>query len=633
MQIKYIDSDRELKVLVKELINTNLHNVSCVGMDTEGTGLDPHSNKIRLIQIAITQELVYIIDLFKINKEVYLICLKRIIALFKQYKTVVIWQNFKYDLQMFWGIGIDWYRVNLFDTMLAAQMLDAGLDVKYNLQDIAGRYLYSYVDKAEQRSDWSKELTKEQIEYAALDAVLMIKLYRVLDKKLKEVTNNGTTLEAVFDLEMKAIFPIASMEYYGLRLDVDRLVNHAKPEYEALLEKAEQTFLELMPTRYARYNILGELVDKGIDLNSNSQILEVLQEIGIPNPNPDIDAKLIQSTARTTVGLVDLVEYAIVYALLDHRGASKLLNGYVNALPNTINPITNRIHASFRQSINTGRVAISSPNLQQIPRPKPNQQYTIRSCFVHESGYIYALADYSQVELRVIAEVIHQATGCDVMLREFLDGKDPYANTAALLSGMSYEDFCKLEKSEYKSRRQSAKAVRLGFNYCMGAKKFKNYAKLNYSVTMSQKQADENRKTYFNAYPGLQKYHYMFKDKSILEAYTLPPFNRRRLWEVYEGAGALVNQGIQGTSADITKVAMYYLFDELYNKGYHPAASHDIKLVLQVHDEIILEAKEHLGEYALHILEKYMIQAGQEIIKSCPILADGNLVHSLAEKN
>jgi DNA polymerase I-like protein with 3'-5' exonuclease and polymerase domains len=609
-----------------------MQGVKYLGMDTETTGLDPHSSKVRLIQIALTEDVVYVIDLFKVSLDNFLICFKRLIKLFKQYRIVVIFQNFKFDLQMFWSIGIDFYRVNVFDTMLAAQMLEAGLDVEYNLEALCARYLSQKIDKTEQKSDWSKDLTREQITYAVTDVIVLLNLYVVLNRKLKKETNNGTSLEEVFNLEMKVIFPLASMEYYGLKLDTDKLLNHAKPEYEAIKEQAEKTFLELMPTRYPRYNLLGELVDKGIEISSSNQVLKVLQEIGIPNPNPDINAKLIQSTGKEAVGLVDLVEYPIVYALLDFRGASKLLNGYINALPNKINSITNRIHAYYRQSINTGRVAMFDPNLQQIPRPKPNQQHTIRSAFIPEYEYVYAKTDFSQVEIRVIAEVIYTSTGCDVMLKEFLENKDPYISTAALISGISYEECLALPDKERKSKRQAAKALRLGLNYGLGYRKFSRYAKLQYNVEMTVKQAKYNIEMYFKAYPGLKQYQDSFTNKGIMEAYTMPPYNRRRLWELKASPGALVNQRVQGTSADITKVAMVYMFEYLYDQGYYPVANQDVKLVLQVHDELVLEVKEPLAEQYLNKLNECMIKAGELVIKNCPILVEGKIAKSLAEK-
>lgn len=237
-------------------------------------------------------------------------------------------------------------------------------------------------------------------------------------------------------------------------------------------------------------------------------------------------------------------------------------------------------------------------------------------------------ADYSQIELRVMAEVANEPT----MLQEFLDGKDPYASTAALLSQMDYEDFCALEKPDYKKRRQNAKAVRLGYQYGMGWRKFKTYAKQTYGVSMTDDDAYTNRVVFFEVYSKLVDYHNQFSSPYCLEVRTIAPFHRRRVWLEYPGIPQLCNHPIQGTSADITKLSLALLFERLYDDGYSPTQSQDVKMSLTIHDEDIIEATIEKGEYGKLLLEKCMKDAGETVLKVCPVDCEAKIMNNLSEK-
>ena len=153
-----------------------------------------------------------------------------------------------------------------------------------------------------------------------------------------------------------------------------------------------------------------------------------------------------------------------------------------------------------------------------------------------------------------------------------------------------------------------------------------------FGISMTHEEAEQYYRRYFEAYPGLKEFHDSLKDKSLREARTLEPFRRRRLWTDYPGVPQISNLPIQGTAGDIQKLAIANIYEELYRDGYNPCLSQDVRLVLNVHDELEIEAKEDKAEYAREMLERNMIAAGEYVIHDCPILADAAIVDNLAQK-
>lgn len=623
--IVYIRNSAKLLDVVNELIHSA---PKILSIDSEGTGLDPHIDKMRLFQIC-HESIVYVIDVFVCDKvpELLNYLIKNLS------KTMWVCQNWSFDMKFLWSLGVDFSRSILFDTMIAAQLIDAGLDVRCDLASICYRYLGVKLDKSQQKSDWSKdELDKDQILYAAKDTLYLKPLSKELHKYLHQKKQY-----AVFKyIEMRSLPAFAAMEWNGITLNTDKL-SESLPYYQGKLQEAETHFLTHFPERYVRKDLFSNIIDQGISLTSPQQLLEAIRSLGIPNPlynkdSPDtkLSDPIITSTAADVIKLLDVVDYPALIDLLDYRKINTLLTKYVLTLPKLVNPVTNRLHTKYNQLVSTGR-ASSSPNLQNLPRPNKKDLYTIRESFIPSEGYTLVGCDYSQIELRVIAEVIYQLTSDDTMLQEFLDGKDPYANTAALISNMTYDEFVALDPDIYAQKRQSSKAVRLGYNYCMSAGRFRNYSRIQYGVVMTAKEAKNNRKSYFAAYPGLTVYHQSFADKSIREARTLAPYNRARFFDVYPGIPALANHPIQGTSADILKLAMGILYDQLHDAGYSPTQSHDIRMLLNIHDEIVLECKHELGDLSINYLQTAMIEAAKPL-KYCPVEAEAKLMENLSKK-
>lgn len=619
MKIHYIRTQREVEDLANTLLRVE---PTYIGIDSEGTGLSCHTARMRLLQLAVN-DYVYVIDCFKAPN--FAKPLSYVIE--SRPDLIYVGHNLKFDLQFFWKNGLDFSKSKLFDTMLAAKVLESGLPVRFSLDEVAERFLNVELDKSYQKSDWSVEnLSKEQIQYAAKDSIIVNALAPILRQRLRD-----EHAIPVFKLEMRTLLCTAAMEYFGARLDLNEL-DKLKPIYEERLEKAEDDFLSYVDNRYIKHDFNGNLIDKGLLLSSSAQVIRALRDAGVPNPEEAIDGieqdELITKSGKKVVKLLDLEKYPIINALLVHRGLSKLLTGYVYKLPHLVNSATGRVHPNFNQCIRTGRFGCSDPNLQNLPRPNPDDPITVRSCFIANPGNKLIDCDYSQIELRVMAEV----SGDENMLQEFLDGKDPYAATAAALCGLPYEKFMELPKTEYKAWRQKAKAIRLGYQYSMGAPKFKNVAKTDYNQSFTTEEAKANRRQFFQAYPKLIEYHKSFSNKELREARTLPPFNRKRQWDIYPGTPGLCNHPVQGTSADIQKLAMSLIYEELYKEGYSPVHSHDIMPILTIHDEIVLEAREDLAEHAKELLERCMLQAGRVVLSKCPVKAEAKIIDNLSEK-
>lgn len=623
MKIKYCTDSSHLKLFKQAWENaTDL----VVGFDTETTGLSAHSSKLRLLQFAIGSE-VYIIDCFKIE-DVF----KKVDSILDLREDItLVGQNLKFDIQFLWANRINFEHLQLFDTMISAQILAMGLSLGFGLDDIVARYLNIHVSKDEQKSDWSiLDLTESQLRYAAIDVLSVKQLYPILKSLIEK-----ESLQELFNLEHRTLYATAAMEFFGVKCNKDKIAE-MRPFFENKLKEAEKTFLSTITERYKTISFSGKVVHEGLELSSSSQVLRGLQSLGVKDPlEPD---KILQSTGSNHLKLIDnAYDYPGLAALFDYRKASKLLTAYIYSLPNLINPVTERLHTNYRQMVSTGRFSSSSPNLQQMPRPSKDNPVNIREAFQPEPGYVFVQADFSQIELRVMAEVVYVSTGDRAMLDEFIEGKDPYTNTAALLMGYDYYSMFEEGslKPEYKPLRQSAKAVRLGLNYAMQAPKLRTYSKQTYGVDMSEQEARLYRERYFDSYKGLALYHESCDTRELRDrpiAYSLEPFKRPRVWEDYPGPSGLSNHPIQGSSADITKLAMSMIYERLFDLGYSPTQSHDIKPVLTIHDEVVLEAKEHLVELASTILQESMIGAAQVVLKICPVEAEVNIMKSLAEK-
>src|SRR5262245_24166045 len=342
-----------------------------IGLDTETTGLDPHTSKLRLIQLA-TPAQVYLIDCFRLNAEQ----LTPILGLLAAPRPLKIAHNAKFDAKFLLrhcGIRL----AGIFDTYLASVLASAGDENnRHGLDAVATRYLDTRVVKDMQMSDWRAELSRNQLEYAAYDAAILLSLYEKLQAKLAE-----SDLLLAAEIEFDCILVIAAMELAGFYLDVGRwreLIGKFRAAHEIVSEELQHE----LSAGAAQMTLFGEVAER-INLDSPSQVKDALARIGIEVD--DTREWTLQKLAR---------EHPVLEKLIEHRSLSKNLSAYGEGVLDYINPLTGRIHADFRQiGTPTGRITTSSPSLQQIPH---TTEY--RSCFRAPAGRQFIVADYCVAE-------------------------------------------------------------------------------------------------------------------------------------------------------------------------------------------------------------------------------------------
>ncbi|CAA9396890.1 MAG: PolA [uncultured Rubrobacteraceae bacterium] len=433
-----------------------IRGVEAVGTDTETTSLSPRDGEARLLQLA-TPEQTFVIDLFEVRD---ITPLKEAL----EGGPVKALHNAKFDYQFLkelHGVAL----APVFDTMLAAQLLDGGRQgAAYGLDAVAERYLDESPDKAEQRSDWSGKLTERQLEYAARDAAVLLPLREKLLEALE-----AEELGRVSKIEFAAVCSIAEMELAGVKLDVARW----KELEKTVRERRDEAALALESHFPEPEGVLPlEGLGPRLNLNSPQQITDAFRSIGI-------------ELADTKVWTLLKVDHPAAKALLRYRELQKKLGTYLETYPKFIHPKTGRIHANFLQCrVPTGRLACANPNIQQIPHEEE-----FRRCFVAEDGHTLVIADYSQIELRILAEV----SGDPAFVEAFREGEDLHSLTAATMYGIAMDEVTKDQRSD-------AKRINFGLMYGRGAKSLS--AQLGTDEARGRQLIDE----YFANYPKVQRF-------------------------------------------------------------------------------------------------------------------------------
>lgn len=552
-----------------------LFQAEILAIDCETTGLDPLTDSIRLIQIAAPNHPVVLIDLPAIPKSDRPL-LKKLLC----NSAVKIAHNAKFDWQFLTLAGLQ-PSGQFFDTQLAYKVLTAGLKTSSSLQNIVKKLLHLQLDKTQQISDWCKPLTKVQLHYAAVDAAILLDLYSILLNKLKQAK-----LLKIARLEFQCMPVVAQMELNGMLFDLSRWqILGAKLEAEKT-----DTLNQLKQLRIAssQMSLLPELTD-AVNPNSPQQVLAALQAIGI-KINSTNQSKLVSLAAQ----------YPIIQALLSYRRLSKIIGTFTEKLPQHIHPKTGRIHPNYYQlGAKSGRFSCRKPPLQNIPRDE-----AARSCFIAAPGYKIIKADYSQIELRIMARLSGDTKMCQV----YRQGADLHRLTASLVTGKYINEVTEED-------RRLAKAINFGLIFGMGAAKLQIYAQVKYGVAMTLEQAKAFRKRFFEAYPGIARWHENIKRKyiqGIKESRTLA--NRRRRWVNKPRLSELFNHPVQGLNADINKLAMVKLSI--------PLAKFRTKLICVRHDEIVLECPETEVEQVSNILHNCMVAAAQKFLSPIPVVLD-----------
>jgi DNA polymerase-1 len=556
---EYITTSAQLDAVLPALCDAPF-----LAVDTETTGLDPLKDHVRLIQFALPDR-VLVVDASQVP-------VQRLAPVFAA-THLLAFHNAKFDLKFLRAAGLPWPDASVFDTMLVAQLLGAGtaegMLKECGLAPVAQRYLGVELDKALQTSDWTGSLTRAQLYYAARDAQVTVQLVSVLRDALA-----AAALERVAAIECQCVPALAWLELAGLPIDAQRWRDRARQEaYQAQAFEA-QLYTILAQSR----NGSGHLFPEALNWQSPQQVLDLLQH------REHAITKTDSETLTALVGADPLIP-----VLLDYREAEKRAGTYGLAwLDKALHAVSDRVHADYLQlGSKAGRMSCSKPNIQNLPR---TEKY--RSCITAEPGNCIVKADYSQIELRIAAVIAQDMA----MLAAYQAGQDLHTTTAARLLGATPEQVTS-------ESRQLAKAVNFGLLYGMVAATLQTYARHHYRVSLTPGEAEQYRRRFFDAYPGLRRWHRETAATHPTETRTL--VGRRRL--DVKAFTERLNSPVQGTGADGLKWALAQLFA-------HRDEAPDARLAAVVHDEIVAECPIEAAEQTAAWLQRHMTAAMSEIL-------------------
>lgn len=552
-----------------------------IGFDTETTGLDPHQARLRLMQLATADE-SFIIDLFHFPTEQ----LRPVLDLLAADSPVKIAHNAKFDASFLWH-HLQTKLGATFDTYLASLLISAGRESdRHSLEATAFRYLNIEMDKSSQLSDWSGELNDTQLEYAALDAQILMALREKMQLKLEDLS-----LTKVAQLEFDCINPVAAMQLAGIYLDAGcwrKQVAETQAEYDKVAATLRQELSAGLPQMS-----LFEEATSSINLDSPAQVKDALNRLGIQ----------VDSTSEWRLHNL-AAEHHVIELLLKYRGLSKSLSAYGLSLLDFINPVTGRIHANFRQiGTPTGRMGCAAPGLHQVPNEKKYRQ-----CFRAPAGRKLVIADFSQIEMRILAEF----SSDEALLVAFNSGADLHRSTYSQMLGIPLADVTNEQRSQ-------AKGLNYGLVYGMGAEGLAN--KINSSVPEAEKLINK----YFAAYPGVARWLNDAANIAVNERQSRSASGR--LWKFSfdvkdrSQLGALKRVGknapIQGTGSDLFKRAMILIDEALQN--------FDAQIVHCIHDEFVVECDEKFADEIATIVSNQMVAAGKEYLPRVPVEAEAKV--------
>jgi DNA polymerase I-like protein with 3'-5' exonuclease and polymerase domains len=518
------------------------------------SGLEPRLSRIRLVQIYAPGFPVYIFDMSRINVHI----------LAPLWDRPVIFHNAMFDLKHLLFSGANPTKVGC--TMLMENCLSGNLR---SLADLAAEYLGLEVSKEQQVSDWNADtLTDEQLSYAALDAYLVHCLYVELRCRLLE-----EGLEHCYKLMRDAQRALAEMMVAGTGFNADAHSDVVR-EWEAQRDTARARCLEVF--------------GPDVDLDSPAQVADWFAK--------HLDQETLVKWPRTKKGrlstkaedLAAIGSHPAVLAQTEYKALQTLLSTFGGPYLRHINPVTGRLHGDFRFGASTGRLRCGQPNVQNVPKQK-----SFRALFVARPGYRLVKADYSQAQLRIIAELSRDAA----MLQVFRDGGDIHSLTASAITG---KEICQVTKEE----RAAAKSIVFGFSFGLSANGFRKKARAEYGVDFTSEEARRVRRVFFRSYPGIERYQRQLVARARQTWRVATPGGRIRRFP-RKGSeppyNEVLNTPVQGGEAEIIFSALAMFPDRL--------AGLDATLVNVVHDEVVFEIlDEHLSN-AVPIIESVMVDA------------------------
>ncbi len=546
-----IDTEEKRNEIIKKLLTSEIF-----ALDTETTGTDPMDAELVGMSFSITENQAFYVPVPAEREEAIKI-VREFEPVFKNEKSLKVGQNIKYDMLVLQNYGIE-VRGKLFDTMVAHYVLQP--ELRHNMDYLAEIYLHYQTIHIEELigpkgkgQKNMRDLSPQEVYlYACEDADVTLKLKNILEQELKK--NDAEKL--FYEIEMPLVPVLVNIESNGVRLDT-----------EALKQSSEHFTTRLQSIEKEIYT----LAEGEFNIASPKQVGEILFD----------KLKIVEKAKKTKTGQYVTSEevleslrnkHDIIGKILEYRGLKKLLSTYIDALPQLINPQTGRIHTSFNQTVTaTGRLSSSNPNLQNIPiRDEDGKE--IRKAFIPDDGCSFFSADYSQIELRIMAHLSEDKN----MIDAFLSGYDIHAATAAKIYKVDIKEVTA-------DMRRKAKTANFGIIY--GISVFGLAERMN----VDRKEAKELIDGYFETYPQVKSY----MDKSIQVArehgYVETIFHRKRFLPDINSRNAVVrgyaernaiNAPIQGSAADIIKVAMARIYERFKAEGLKA------KMILQVHDEL-----------------------------------------------
>ncbi len=580
-----IDTEEKRKEIIQKLLTTEI-----LSIDTETTGTEPMEAELVGMSFSDTENRAYYVPV-PANRDEALKIVNEFRPLYENENSMKVGQNIKYDMIILQNYGVQ-VKGKLFDTMLAHYVLQP--ELRHNMDYLAEIYLHyqtihidELIGSRGKNQKSMRDLPPEDVyRYACEDADVTLKLKNILEKELKE-----QSVEHLFyEIEMPLVPVLVNIESNGVRIDT-----------EALKQSSEHFTLRLQDIEKEIYALAG---DKTFNISSPKQVGEVLFD----------KLKIVEKAKKTKTGQYVTSEevleslrnkHEIIGKILEYRGLKKLLSTYIDALPQLINPRTGHIHTSFNQAVTaTGRLSSSNPNLQNIPiRDEDGKE--IRKAFIPDDGCEFFSADYSQIELRIMAHLSQDKN----MVDAFLSGYDIHAATAAKIYKVDINDVTA-------DMRRKAKTANFGIIY--GISVFGLAERMN----VPRQEAKELIDGYFETYPQVKEY----MDRSIQVArengYVETIFHRKRFLPDINSRNAVVrgyaernaiNAPIQGSAADIIKVAMALIYQRLQSNNLKA------KMILQVHDELNFSVPEAEKEIIQKIVIEEMERAYHMLV---PLKAD-----------
>lgn len=588
-------------IISKEEAYNKIAECGVIELDTETTGFDPHTCNLLTQQFG-TENDQFVID----NKTIDPMYFKPLL----ESNRLFILQNAKFDLRFFLKLGIN--IRNVYDTFLVECILTTGLeDRKLGLDALAMKYCGAVLDKSIRGGIHREGLTTRVVKYCADDVTY---LKQIMDKQMEQVRKYN--LENVVRLENQVTRVFARMEYTGISinkikwLEIAEITGKGTLEIEGKLDsilKAEPKLSKYIP-KYVQTSLFEyETRELGINWGSPLQKLNILKDLGFQTDSTG--DRFLQTNKD---------KHPLVKELINYNRYSKLESAFGKEFLKFVNKNTGRIHYNVWQILSTGRISVSEPNLNQIPS-KGELGKQIRNCFIPQQGYKIVGGDYSGMELRIIAEFSKDP----LWVNAFNDGQDLHSVLCAATFDIPITDV--KQETPFKkgvAYRDIQKTINFGLAY--GMSKFK----LADTMQIPVGEADKIIKKFFKVVPDVEKFLNVLGELAKARGYIRSgqPYGRIRWFAGYDNKENFIRQGeieragkntpIQGTNGDIIKSALVKV------QRFIDARALPINILLSVYDEIQTECPEDLSEWWKLELDKLMVEAAQEVIKSVPIVVD-----------